>query len=196
VDGNEPRLPITLRTVLGARIDGLDPEAHETVSVASVIGIGFSEALLAELLDRAPSASCLARLAEASLIVPVGDGDWRFSHALIRDVAYAGVLTTRRRVLHARLAGYLESHPGSAGLGELAMQWAAAGDATRGIPSLRDAAASAMALGAAAEAAAFWRQAADLAEASDPVAAARDRERAEAALEAVRAIREGAGPDA
>jgi class 3 adenylate cyclase len=196
VDGNEPRLPITLRTVLGARIDGLDPEAHETVSVASVIGIGFSEALLAELLDRAPSASCLARLAEASLIVPVGDGDWRFSHALIRDVAYAGVLTTRRRVLHARLAGYLESHPGSAGLGELAMQWAAAGDATRGIPSLRDAAASAMALGAAAEAAAFWRQAADLAEASDPVAAARDRERAEAALESVRAIREAAGPDA
>jgi hypothetical protein len=53
-----------------------------------------------------------------------------------------------------------------------------------------------MALGAAAEAAAFWRQAADLAEASDPVAAARDRERAEAALESVRAIREAAGPDA
>jgi hypothetical protein len=76
------------------------------------------------------------------------------------------------------------------------MQWAAAGDATRGIPSLRDAAVSAMALGAAAEAAAFWRQAADLAEASDPVAAARDRERAEAALEAVRAIREAASPDA
>jgi class 3 adenylate cyclase len=196
VEGGEPRVPITLRTVLGARIDGLDPEARETLSVASVIGIGFGQALLEELLGRVPSPPCLARLAEASLVMPVGDGDWRFAHALIRDVAYAGVLTSRRRVLHARLAAYFESHPGSAGLGEIAMQWAAAGDAARGIPSLRDAAVSAMALGAVAEAAAFWRQAADLAETTDPAAAAHDRASADAAIEAARAIRETVGLDA
>jgi hypothetical protein len=196
VEGGEPRVPITLRTVLGARIDGLDPEAHETLSVASVIGIGFGEALLEELLGRVPSPPCLARLAEASLVMPVGDGDWRFAHALIRDVAYAGVLTSRRRVFHARLAAYFEAHPGTAGLGEIAMQWAAAGDAARGIPSLRDAAVSAMALGAVAEAAAFWRQAADLAEATDPAAAEHDRASADAALEAAMAIRETVGLDA
>jgi hypothetical protein len=193
VDGAETHLPITLRTVLGARIDGLDPEARETVSVASVIGNGFGETLLTELLGQPPTPRCLARLAESSLIVPVGDGDWRFAHALIRDVAYAGVLASRRRTLHARLAEYFESHPGSAGLGEVALQWAAAGDAPRGIPSLRGAAASALALGAVAEAAAFWQHAAELAEATDPEAAARDRAQAESALDAARVIRETAG---
>jgi class 3 adenylate cyclase len=193
VEGGEPRVPITLRTVLGARIDALDADAHETLSVASVIGVGFTVLLLEELLETPPSSTVLARLAEASLVVPIGDGDWRFAHALIRDAAYAGLLTSRRRVLHARLAAYFESHPGSAGLGEIAMQWAASGDAARGIPSLREAAASALALGAAAEAAEFWRQAATLAGPIDPDAAARDRASADGAQEAARAIREAAG---
>jgi hypothetical protein len=59
----------------------------------------------------------------------------------------------------------------------------AAGDAARAIPLLREAAESAVALGAVAEAAAFWRQAADLAAVDDPVAAERDRARATEALE-------------
>jgi hypothetical protein len=53
-----------------------------------------------------------------------------------------------------------------------------------------------MALGAAAEAAEFWRQAASLAESVDPDAAARDRASAAAAQDAARAIREAAGLEA
>jgi hypothetical protein len=68
----------------------------------------------------------------------------------------------------------------------------AAGDAPRAIPLLREAGESALALGALAEAAAFWRQAADLAAADDPAGAAADRARAADALQAVALLRETA----
>jgi hypothetical protein len=47
-----------------------------------------------------------------------------------------------------------------------------------------------VALGAVAEAAAFWREAADLAEADDPAGAAVDRARAAEAVEASSMMRE------
>ena len=46
VEPSAPRLPLTLRAVLGARLDALDEPARDVLSVASVIGIGFD---LAEL---------------------------------------------------------------------------------------------------------------------------------------------------
>jgi hypothetical protein len=66
----------------------------------------------------------------------------------------------------------------------------AAGDVARAIPLLREAADSALALGAAAEAAAFWEQAADLVASDDPETAAADRSRADAALASIAAVRE------
>ena len=41
VEPGAPRLPLTLRAVLGARLDGLDEPARDVLSVASVVGIGF-----------------------------------------------------------------------------------------------------------------------------------------------------------
>ena len=46
----------------------------------------------------------LERVADAGLVVP-DDRGWRFSHPLIHDTAYAGVLAVRRRQLHAQLRG-------------------------------------------------------------------------------------------
>ena len=69
------------------------------------------------------------------------------------------------------------------------------GDAERAVPLLREAATSALAMGAAEEAAAFWRQAADLAAPREPDEAARDRALAEAALETAKGLREAAGLD-
>jgi predicted ATPase len=116
--------------------------------------------------------------------VPADDESWRFSHPLVRDAAYAGILATRRRRLHARLADMLEAHPGSASVVVIAVHRAASGDAVRAIPLLDEAANSALAIGAAAEAAGFWRSAADLA--TDPAEAARFRDAATSALAAAR----------
>jgi predicted ATPase len=175
------RLPVTLRAVLGARIDGLPPKARTALGIASVIGMTFRPSALEDLLDEPLEQATFDVLADAALIVPQEGGQWRFSHALIRDAAYTGLLASRRRVLHARIADRLEA-TGSGTSGQMAAHRVAAGDVARAIPLLRDAAESALALGAAAEAAAYWTQAADLATREDPDRAAADRERAEAAL--------------
>ena len=65
----------------------------------------------------------------------------------------------------------------------IAVHRAASGDAARAIPLLEAAATAALGVGAATEAAAFWRTAAGL---SSDAAAADYRSRAEAALEAAR----------
>ena len=106
------RLPITLRAVLGARIDALPPPAREVLGVASVIGITFRPSVVEELLDRPLEPGTFDHLAESALIAPDDDDRWRFAHALIHDAAYAGLLASRRRVLHGRLADRLEGRDG------------------------------------------------------------------------------------
>ncbi len=185
-------VPITLRAVLGARIDALPPGAREVLGVASVIGISFRPATVEDLLDRPLEPEVFDHLAASALVLPQDDERWRFAHTLIHDAAYAGLLASRRRVLHGRLADRLErAYPaGSPSL--IAAHRVAAGDAPRAVPLLREAAENAIALGAIAEAAAFWRQAADLAATDDPDGAARDRVRAEEASATLAALRETA----
>jgi adenylate cyclase len=190
VESAEATMPVTLRAVLGARIDALDATEQEVLRVASVIGMTFGQGLLGELHASAIEPATLQRLTDAALIERADDGAWRFAHPLIRDAAYRGLLAARRRTLHARLADELEGRPGAA-LGEVATHRAAAGDAARALPLLREAADSAMRLGAAAEAAAFWRQAAALSSADAPADSAIDQARADEALAAARAL---AGP--
>ncbi|MEO8438364.1 MAG: hypothetical protein ABI562_07870, partial [Chloroflexota bacterium] len=182
VELGAPRLPLTLRAVLGARIDGLDEPARDVLGVASVVGIGFQQAELEDLLERPIAPGTLDRLVDAALVAPVtGGGAWRFSHPLVHEAAYAGMLASRRRRLHARLADRLESGPGPSSVATIAVHRAAAGDAARAIPLLADAAAAALAMGASAEAAGFWRAASDLA--TDPSEIDRFRASAAAALE-------------
>jgi predicted ATPase len=188
----QPRIPVTLRAVLGARIDAMPPVAREALGVASVIGITFRPSLVEELLDHPLQPGTFDLLADSALIAPVDDDHWRFAHALIHDAAYAGLLASRRRVLHGRLADRLERRAGVPATGQIAAHRVAAGDAARAIPLLREAGENALALGAVAEAAAYWQQAADLAATDDPDGAARDRTRAAEAVEASTALRDAA----
>ena len=103
------------------------------------------------------------------------------------------MLASRRRELHARLADRLEAGATSATAGRIAAHRVAAGDIARAIPLLRAAATSALSLGAPLEAAAFWRQAADLGAVDDPASAAADRDRADAAAGSIGVLREAAG---
>ena len=52
---------------------------------------------------------------QEAIVQPVDGGDWRFAHPLIHDAAYAGLLASHRRVLHARLADQLEDARRAAG---------------------------------------------------------------------------------
>jgi len=159
--------------------------------VASVIGITFTEEDLRGLLGAQGGERAIERLVDAALIAPAGDGTWRFAHPLIHDTAYAGLLASRRRLLHTRLADLIAGKPPIVvPLGLIATHRAAAGDAARALPLLREAAATAMAVGAAAEASGFWRAAAALSAGDDPPGAATDMAQAAAALVAAQAVRE------
>jgi predicted ATPase len=193
-DPTDAVVPLTLRAVLGARLDALDPEAREVIDTASVVGLYFGEDDLVALLGRPVAPGVLRRLAGAALVVHVDGPEWRFAHALIHDAAYAGLLASRRRLLHATLADVLDERAEGAPSGLVAAHRAAAGDVERAIPLLRDAAAAALTVGAPAEAADFWRRAASLAASSDPIGAEADRRAAEAAARAAAAMRLASGP--
>ena len=193
VESAQPRVPITLRAILGARIDALDPAAREAVGVASVIGIRFTAVLLADMLDEVLDPGVLDRLADSAIILPTDDGGWRFAHALIHDAAYAGLLATHRRALHARLADHLEQQSGPALIEQIAAHRAASGDVERALPLLREAARSALTMGAPREAASFWRRAAELGRANDAEGAATDLRQAQAAIQVAEALRAAPG---
>ena len=182
LDRREGDVPMTLRALLGARIDALTDDAREVLGVASVIGITFSTALVEQLLDGYSAGATLQGLAEASLVVPLDPSEtWRFSHALIHDAAYVGLLASRRRALHARLATYLETAEPPGPLGAIGGHWAAAARPDRAVPALVAAAEQALAVGATAEAAAFWLGAAE--SATDAEEEAEYRRRSAAAAE-------------
>ena len=177
-------MPMTLRALLGARIDALSDEARTVLRVASVIGITFRGPVVDDVLGEPVDPELYARLAEASLIVAIDrSGGWRFSHPLIHDAAYAGLLGSTRRRLHTRVADLLDSLTGRGAIGAIARHRAAAGDGERAVPMLAEAAEEALAVGAPAEAASFWTAAADLI----GVGGVSDlyRQRARAALEAI-----------
>jgi class 3 adenylate cyclase len=183
-------MPETLRALLGARIDALSEEARTVLRVGSVIGFSFRESAVAEILGHEVAPDVFVRLAEASLIARSDVGAWRFDHPLIHDAAYWGLLGITRRRLHARVADSLEATAGRGAIGVLARHRAAAGDATRAIPLLAQAAEEALAVGASAEAASFWTSAADLLGGD---AGEIYRERARAALEEVPAAGSATG---
>ena len=64
-ESGPPRVPVTLRAVLGARIDALEPSGREALGVASIIGITFGQDLLEELLSDPLPPGTLDQLAES-----------------------------------------------------------------------------------------------------------------------------------
>ena len=167
-DGGPRMVPLTLRSMLAARIETLPEGAREVLGVASVVGVTFDTDTVAALVGRPPRQMVLDALVDAGMIVPgPRHGTWRFAHPLIRETAHAGLATPRRRTLHARLADRIEASTRPA-IASAARHRAAGGDVGRAVPLLDRAAREALALGATAEAAEFWRAATRLAGDYDP----------------------------
>jgi class 3 adenylate cyclase/predicted ATPase len=135
-------IPPSLQQSLMARLDRLGP-AREVAQVGSVIGRGFSYALLHTLTGIADVGlqAALEQLAEADILFVQGvppHSDYRFRHALIQDAAYENLLRSRRQLLHRRVAEVLRDrfadtaaaepelvahHFTQAGLTDAAIEW-------------------------------------------------------------------------
>ena len=106
-------IPETVSSLLGARLDRLGPSELAVVELASVIGLEFSSGAVSALagqgdtridLEPALAALCRKQLIRAE---PGAAGDFRFSHILVRDTAYARLLKRTRARLHERFAAWL-----------------------------------------------------------------------------------------
>jgi len=111
---DRPVVPATLQDSLMARLDRLGP-AKEIAQIAAVLGQRFSRPLLEMVAveSAANVAPGIARLVDAGMVVDKGrgtDGDYSFSHALMRDIAYENLLRGRRRQIHERAARALVEH--------------------------------------------------------------------------------------
>lgn len=111
------RVPTTLRGLLQARLDSLEVAERAVIGGAAVVGRVFWDQAVARLatsLAEPVRATALERLASREVVFPrphstfSGSREFSFRHALMRDVAYEGVLRSVRRAHHAMTAQWLE----------------------------------------------------------------------------------------
>jgi class 3 adenylate cyclase/tetratricopeptide (TPR) repeat protein len=111
-DGGVAELPDSVEAVLMAEIDRLDPVDRRMLRAAAVVGTFFTPELVAASLDAQVDPAVWSRLSH--YITETDTGEFRFRHALARDVAYEGLPYRRRSELHARIGTALETrtaHP-------------------------------------------------------------------------------------
>src|SRR4051812_46834184 len=107
-------VPPTLRALLTARLDQLEPHERSVLERGAVEGEIFHRGAVQTLSPDEPHITPrLAALVRRELIRPhaaqlPGDEGFRFRHLLIRDAAYDGLPKAVRADLHGRFADWLE----------------------------------------------------------------------------------------
>ncbi|HEU4355136.1 MAG TPA: hypothetical protein VFT27_06060, partial [Actinomycetota bacterium] len=115
-DPGETVVPPTLRTLIAARLDGLPPEDRSLLQDAAVVGRTFWTGAVAAVQDVDPGRldPLLEDLVDRELVQRVrpstvrGEDEFAFSHALVRDVAYAQIPRRIRVVRHRAVGEWIE----------------------------------------------------------------------------------------
>lgn len=137
--GSMDQLPTNVRAAIASRVDALPAEARAVLLTASVVGRAFWAGAVAAATEGADVRAALEVLETRDLVrrqpttdVP-GDVEFRFKHALIRDVCYATLPRADRARAHAAVADYFEQLVTDNGdlAGLLAHHYEQAGDARR-----------------------------------------------------------------
>ena len=116
-DGSEAAIPDSLRAMIGARIDRLDPTSRSLLQDAAVLGLTFSTEAVAHLRDEPMEtvADRLRALVKSEILELEDDprsperGQYRFVQGLIREVAYARLQRAERRDRHLAVAAAYEA---------------------------------------------------------------------------------------
>lgn len=126
----EVTLPGSVLEVVARRVERLAPVTRRLLAAAAILGEQFPLPVVASLIDQ-PVTACLPFLEEAekaALVEPVAvRGDWRFSHALVRDAIEARIPLAERVALHREAAATIErTYAGQldARLADIARHWA------------------------------------------------------------------------
>jgi adenylate cyclase len=102
-------VPPTLEGLLLSRIDQVAPEARSILQQAAVLGPVFDAELLDRVAGRERGRAALEMLRQAQVLEPLSETSWRFTHALVHEVAYNNLLQRTRSELHARTGRELEA---------------------------------------------------------------------------------------
>ena len=113
--GDDVEVPASLKALLAARLDQLDPAERRVLECGSVEGEVFHrgavQALTPEETQVTPRLAALVRreLIRSDRPQFAGEDGFRFRHLLIRDTAYDALPKTTRAELHQRFAAWLDS---------------------------------------------------------------------------------------
>ena len=114
-----PALPDTIHGVLAARIDRLSGPEKLVLQEAAVVGrtfwrpavnLSIEDHFVRPALDGLEAKGFVLARRSSSV---AGETEYQFKHALVRDVAYAGISLARRARSHARVAVWLEGLTGA-----------------------------------------------------------------------------------
>ena len=114
--GDDIEVPASLKALLAARLDQLDPAERRVLECGSVEGEVFHrgavQALTPEETQVTPRLAALVRreLIRSDRPQFAGEDGFRFRHLLIRDTAYDALPKTTRAELHQRFAAWLDQH--------------------------------------------------------------------------------------
>jgi predicted ATPase len=114
--GDDVEVPASLKALLAARLDQLDPAERRVLECGSVEGEVFHRGAVQALTpEEAQVTPRLAALVRRELIRSdrpqfAGEDGFRFRHLLIRDTAYDALPKTARAELHQRFAQWLDEH--------------------------------------------------------------------------------------
>jgi class 3 adenylate cyclase/tetratricopeptide (TPR) repeat protein len=111
---SELKIPPTVQGILAARVDRLAPDTKELLQTLSVIGREFPMSLIRAVVlksdDELNRMLGYLQLGEFIYEQPaVGDTQYIFKHALTQEVSHNSVLLERRRQLHERIGGAIET---------------------------------------------------------------------------------------
>jgi tetratricopeptide (TPR) repeat protein len=169
----EVPIPGTIHEVVAARLDRLRPSAKRVLQVAAVLGRQFGRAELGALLadEGVDIDEELAELVRRGILhgKATREGDeLRFGESVTQEIAYEGLLLRQRRVLHERVARFLDDQPagGPERSALRAHHWSRSEDRGRAAAALLAAARDAENVPSYRAAAEFYRRAWEAAEAA------------------------------
>jgi class 3 adenylate cyclase/tetratricopeptide (TPR) repeat protein len=111
--GPDLSIPLTIQTLLAARIDQLPQFEREALERGAVEGQVFHRGAVQALAPEDPAlATHLVELVRKELVRPAasllpGDDAFRFRHLLIRDAAYEALSKATRAELHERFSNWI-----------------------------------------------------------------------------------------
>ena len=107
----EVGIPEGVREVVGQRLSRLSQAANDALATAAVVGMHFQLPVIAIVQggDEDSLVEAFDESVTARLLVEMGVGSYRFSHALVRSTLYDEISLTERVRLHRRVGATLES---------------------------------------------------------------------------------------